>query len=175
MKQSTEHRGRVEIGGIADDHTPTHRLGAGLHNRNRLRMAIAIDEECIGLRFRHAPRHRHGFRGSGRFVEQRGVGDLEPRQIDDHGLKIQQCLESPLADLRLIRRIGRVPGRALEHIALNDSRQMAPVISLADKRDRRPVARRHFTHLRQQLRLGQRAPKIQRPRLADIARDRLVD
>ena len=88
MKQGAEYRCRIEIGRISDDHIPAQRLGSGLHDRNRLRMAIAINEECISLRLRHAPRHRHGFRGSGRLVEQRSVGDLEPRQIDDHGLEI---------------------------------------------------------------------------------------
>ena len=132
------------------------------HDCNRLRMAIAIDEEAVRLRLRHPPRHGHGFGGSGRLVEQRGVGDLEPRQIDDHGLEIQQGLEPPLADLRLIRRIGRVPGRIFQHVALDDGGQMRAVIALADQRDHRAVARCHVAHLRQQLRLRQRRTEIER-------------
>src|SRR5476651_855547 len=78
LKQGAEYRCRIEISRITDDHIPTQRLGSGLHDCNRLRMAITIDEERISLRLRHAPRHRHSFRGSGRLVEKRSVSDLQP-------------------------------------------------------------------------------------------------
>ena len=175
LKQGAEYRGRIEIGWVADDDSKAQRLGPGRHDCNRLRMAIAIDEEAVRARLRHPPRHGHGLGGGGCFVEQRGVGDLEPRQIDDHGLKIQQGFEPALADLRLIRRIGRVPRRVFQHVALDDGGQMRAVIALADQRGHRAVARCHVAQLRQQFRLRQRRTEIERLRLADIAGDGLVD
>ena len=138
-------------------------------------MAVATDEEAVRARLRHPPRHGHGLGGSSRFVEQRSVGDLEPRQIDDHGLKIQERFKPTLADLRLIRRIGCVPGRVFQHVALDDGGQMRAVIALADQRGHRAVAGRYVAQLRQQFRLRKRRTEIERLRLADIAGDGLVD
>ena len=45
LKQGAEHRAGIEIGGIADDDGPAQRLGAGLEDGKRLRMAVAIDKE----------------------------------------------------------------------------------------------------------------------------------
>ena len=53
-------------------------------------------------------RHRLG-RG-GALVEQRGVGGGQPGQVADHGLEVEQRLEPALGDLRLVRRVGGVPG-----------------------------------------------------------------
>ena len=126
LKQGAENRGRIKIRGIADDYSKAQRLGPRLNDRDRLRMAIAIDEEAVRFRLRHPPRHGHGLGGGGCFVEQRGVGDLEPGEIDDHGLKIKQCFEAALADLRLIGRVGRIPGRVFQHIALDHAGTSVP-------------------------------------------------
>jgi hypothetical protein len=89
---------------------PAERLGAGLDQLDRLRMAGGVDEEGLGLRLGDALGHRHAFGGSGRFVEQRGVGDVEAGEVADHRLVVQQRLEAALGDLRLVGRVGRVPG-----------------------------------------------------------------
>ena len=46
----------------------------------------------------------------------------QPGQVGDHGLEVEQRLEPALADLRLVRRVGGVPGRALQHVAADHRR-----------------------------------------------------
>ena len=176
MQNCAEDGGRIKIGGrIADDDGPAKRLGARLDHRHSLRMAVVVDEKSARLGGRDAPRHCHRFSRCGRFIEQRCIGDFEPGEVGDHGLEVQQRLEAPLTDLRLIRRIGCVPGGIFQHVALNDGRQVRAVVALADQGNHRPVARSDPAHLGQELRFGQRRSKAERLGLADVARHRLVD
>ena len=64
---------------------------------------------------RRIERHRLGRRGG--LVEHRRVGDLHAGEVRDHRLEVEERLEPALADLGLVRRVGRVPGRVLEHVA----------------------------------------------------------
>ncbi len=58
LEDGAEDVDRIEIGeGIADDDAPAERLGAGLDQRDRLRMAVRVDEEGLGLRLGHALGH----------------------------------------------------------------------------------------------------------------------
>ncbi len=150
MQQRAEHFGVTEIGeGIADDQIPAQRFGAGAQHRQRLRMHFRIDEERFCLRVRGALGQRHRFRRGGRFIEQRGVGDVEPAEIADHGLEIEQRFQPALADFRLIRRIGGVPGGVFQDVALDHRRQDGAGIALADQRGEDLVLRRELAHMRQ--------------------------
>ena len=51
----------------------------------------------------------HGLGGGGALVEERGIRNVESGEVLHHGLEVQQRLETALRDLRLIRRVGRVP------------------------------------------------------------------
>ena len=130
-------------------------------------MHLGIDEErfCLGLR--GALRQRHRFRRSGGLVEQRGVGDIEPGEVADHGLEIEQGFQPALADLRLIRRIGRVPGRVLQDVALDHRRQDGSRIALADQRGEHLVLRRQLAHMRQRFGFAQGGAEIERRLLPD--------
>ncbi len=55
--------------------------------------------------------HGHGFGGGGGFVEQRGVGDFQAGQVDDHLLEIHQRFQAALGDFGLVGRVGGVPAR----------------------------------------------------------------
>ena len=77
--------------------------------------------------------HGHRLGGGGRFVEQRGVGDVEAGQVGDHGLEIEQRFEPALRDLRLVGRVGGVPAGIFEDVALDDRRRDRVVIALADE------------------------------------------
>jgi hypothetical protein len=72
-------------------------------------------------------RHGHGLGRGGGFVEQRGVGDVEPGEVRDQRLEIEQRLEPALADLRLIGRIGGIPGGVLQDVALDRTRFLSAV------------------------------------------------
>ncbi len=135
MQQGTKHIGLVEVSqGIADHEGPAKGLGTGAHHRERLGMHLLVDEERLRLHLRVALGQCHRFRRGGRFIEQRGVGDVEPGEVADHGLEVEQRFQPALADLRLIGRVGRVPGRVLQDVALDHRRQDRPRIALPDQR-----------------------------------------
>lgn len=101
LEDGAEDVDRIEIGErIADDDLPAERLGTGLQQSNRLRVAALVDEEGLRLGLRHTFGHRHGFGGSRRFVKQRSVGNVEAGQVADHRLVVEQRLETTLADFR---------------------------------------------------------------------------
>src|SRR2546425_5966064 len=52
--------------------------------------------------------------GGGGFIEQGGVGDRQGGEVGDHRLEVEQGLEPALRDLRLVRRVRRVPARVLD-------------------------------------------------------------
>src|SRR5829696_3515898 len=57
------------------------------------------------ISFRQPRRHQGGFHHGVRAVVDGGVGDLQSRQLGDHGLELEDGLEGALADLRLVRRV----------------------------------------------------------------------
>ena len=108
--------------------------GAGEKDVNRLRMHALIDEKYIGLCLALPPRQHHRFCRRRRFIKQRGVGDFHAGQIADHRLEIQQRFQTPLRNLRLVRRVRGVPRRILQHITQNHRRHHRAVIPLTNQR-----------------------------------------
>ena len=84
--------------------------------------------------------HRHRFGRRGALVEQRRGRDVHAGEVLHDRLEVQQRLEPALRDLRLVRRVGRVPAGILEHVAQDDARRDAVVVAHADVRARDPVA-----------------------------------
>ena len=82
--------------------------------------------------------HRLG-RG-GRLVEQGRAGDRQAGEVADDGLEVEQRLEPALGDLRLVGRVGGVPGGVLEHVALDHGRGEGAVVAEPDHRGDPPVA-----------------------------------
>ena len=68
----------------------------------------------------------------------------------DHRLEIQQRFEPALGNLRLIRRVLRIPAGIFEDVALNDRRRDAIVIALPDERAE------HFVFGRNPAQFGER-------------------
>ena len=121
-------------------------------------------------------RHGHRFGRGGAFVEQRRIGDLEPGEIGDHGLEIQQGFQPALADLGLIWRVGRVPGRILQDVALDHRRQDRAVIALPDQRCADLILARDLAQFVERLRFRQgRPPILSGFALADVRRNGLRD
>ncbi len=171
LEQYTEYQRRIEVAlGVANDDGPAQRLGARAQQRDRLRMTIGIDKEGVELGFDTALGHCHGFGGSGGFIKQRGIGDIEAGELADHRLEIEQRFQPALADLRLVRRVRGVPGRVFQNVALDDQRQMGAVVALADQRGHHPVAAGDRAHALQCFGFAQRRTDVQRLRLTNRCR-----
>ena len=105
--------GGVEVGGrVADHDRDTDRLGPGPDHGDRLWMRVPVDEERTAGVLGQPTGHRHRFGRRRALVEHRGVGEVHAGEIGDHRLVVQQRLQAALADLGLVRRVGRVPGQA---------------------------------------------------------------
>ena len=124
----------------ADVQRDAHRLGPGLQYSDRLRMGVGVDDEGVARGPRQPAGHRHGLCRSGALVEHGGVGQVEPGEVGDHGLEVEDRLQPALADLRLVGRVGRVPGGVLEEVALDDGRGDRAVVPHADQRGEHLVA-----------------------------------
>ena len=129
--------------GIAHRDLDAERPGPGLDHGQGLRVAVAVDEEALGLVLGDPVRHGHGLGPGRRLVEQRGVGQLHPGQVHDHLLEVEQDLEPALADLGLVGRVGGVPARVLQNVPEDHRRRHRAVVAHADHRDEDPVAGRH--------------------------------
>ena len=124
-------------------HFVTEPVGPGAHHRDGLRVAVPVHEEQPAVLFAHAFCHAHGLcRGRG-FIEHGGIGDLHPGQVDDRLLEVQQGFQAALADLGLVRRVGGIPGRVLQHIAFYHRRHDGVVIAHADHGGEHAVSPAH--------------------------------
>lgn len=143
------------VGGVGDDDLEAEGLGPGLDDGDRLREAVGVDQEAVALALAVGPvRQRHRLGGGGAFVQQRRVRGRQAGQIGHHGLEVQQGLEPALRDLRLVRRVGRVPGGVLHQPADDHRRGEGAVVPLADHRGGDVVARGELPQLGQRVHLG---------------------
>ena len=72
--------------------------------------------------------------GGGPLVEEGGVGNVEAREVADHGLVVEEALEAALRDLRLVRRVLRRPAGVLEEVAQDGVRHRRVVVAHPDVR-----------------------------------------
>ena len=149
---------RIERAWIRHDHLDPQRRGAGLHHLDILRMAVFIDEKPGGFGFGQALCHGHRLCAGRRLIQKRRVRHRQAGHIGHHGLKVQQRLQTALRDLRLIGRIGRVPGGVFQDIALDRGRGRRAVIAHTDERGHSHVLRPDFAHMAEHLMFGHRRP-----------------
>ena len=107
-------------------------LSAGGEEGEALGMETLVGEEDGLLAEGGAIAERHGFGGGGGFVEERGVGDVEAGQIADHGLEVEEGLQTSLGDLGLVGRVLGDPARVLEDVALDGGRNDGVVVAESD-------------------------------------------
>ena len=153
LHQRAEDPCRVECFVVADLDLDAERFGAGTDDFDRLRMAAPRNEETA-LPPSLGPAQRHRFGRGRRLVEQGGVRDLEPGQVGDHRLEVEQRLQPALRDLGLVGRVRRVPAGVLEHVALDHRRGDAAVVAHADEAAEDFVAARDFVEFDKRLRFG---------------------
>ncbi|OIQ74731.1 hypothetical protein GALL_436090 [mine drainage metagenome] len=138
-----QHRGVVGLRGLrrgADDDLDPQRTRSRVQHLERLRQQVVGGVDAARRALAGAQRQRHRLGRSGGLVEHRRVGHVERGEVGDHGLEVDQRLQAPLADLGLVRRVRGVPGRVLEHVALDDAGQHGPAVALADEIAHQPVA-----------------------------------
>ncbi|CRE28185.1 Uncharacterised protein [Bordetella pertussis] len=160
---------------VADHQFDAQALGARAHHFERLRVAVLRHEEHRTGRTAAAARQRHGLGRGGAFIQQRGVGDVQAGQVGDHGLVIEQRLQAALRDFGLIRRVGGVPGRVLEHIAQHHVGRVRAVVTLADVVAIDLVARGNPLQVLQHIGFAARGGQRQWRAAADAGRHDFVD
>ncbi len=175
LQQRAEHFLSGQLVQRADHQLETERLGAGLHHGERLRMAVLLDEEAVALAFGHTPGQGHGLRRCGAFIQQRSIGQIEPGEIDDHLLIVQQRFQAALGDFRLIGRVGGVPTRVLQYVAQDHRRGDGAVVAHADQAGPELILLRITTQLGQRGLLVQRRRQVQLGLQADRRRHGLLD
>ena len=132
LEMRAEHRCRIHLVGLAHHEFDTHPLCARRHDCHHLWMHGYVDEECGSLALREAPDHRHRFGGRRGLVEERRICHRQAGEIDHHLLEVEQRLQPPLGNLGLVGRVGGVPARVLEHVALDHRGRVRAVIAHAD-------------------------------------------
>ncbi len=165
-----------EAVGVGHDDLDAPRLGAGLHHGDGLRVALAVHHEggrALVPGDGDGEVHRLG--GGGGLVEEGGVGHRQAREIGHHGLEVEQRLEAALRDLGLVRRIGGVPARILEDVALDHLRGEGPRVAHADIGSEDLVHRRDTAELLEHLALAPAGRQGQRAAEPDVLRDHGVD
>ncbi len=113
-------------------------------------------------------RQMHRFGRSGAFIEQRGVRDLEPGQVRHHRLEVEERLQPALRDLRLIRRIGRVPPGVFQHVALDDRGRETVVIPHTEVGTEDLILCGELAERVERFLFGPRFRNPQRPRQPDV-------
>lgn len=119
--------------GVWDADLPAHGGGAGAQHFQRLRVNVRMHHEHGALAAGAALGQSHGFGCGGGFVQHGRIGNGHGSEVTHHGLKVQQGFQTALRNFCLIRGVGRVPGRILQNVALNDAWRVRAVIALADK------------------------------------------
>lgn len=107
-------------------------LHSCLNHGNCLRVQTIGQVNLGSLVVANAKAHR--LSGSGTFVKQGCIGNVQSSQLRDERLVVQQRLQASLGNLRLIRSVLSSPARVLEYIPENRVRDVAVVIAHADVR-----------------------------------------
>ena len=159
---------------IAHLHLDADGLRAGLHHRDGLRQAGVGDEEAVAAVPGDAVAHVHGLGRRRCLVEQRGIGAAKPGKVHHHGLEVEQRLQPALRNLRLIGRVGGVPARVLQDVALDDGGRDGVVVAEADHGVRDAVAPGKVGQLCQHVALGAAFREVRRDLGADRGRHRRI-
>ena len=116
----------------------------------------AADEHAVAAR--RAAGHQRGLGGRGGAVVVRRGDDVEAGQLGDQRLVLVDALERALADLGLVRRVGRVPLAAEQDLVDRRRERVAVGAGAEERREVDPVARRQGPQAggELELRLGRR-------------------
>ena len=114
-------------------HADSERLAAGQRHLDALGVQPGVQNDRAPGGPARRPRHEQDRLGyGGGLVQQRGAGHRQAGQVADERLEEQLGLEASLADLRLVGRVGRGPGRVAQHVAGDDGGCEGGVVAAAD-------------------------------------------
>ena len=121
--------------------------------------------------------HQRGLGGRGRAVVVRGGDDVESDQLGDQRLVLVDALERALADLGLVRRVGRVPLAAQQQLVDRRRRPVAVDAGAQERGEVRPVAGGQALEAGRQLELRLRLRQVEaaRPQRVRDVGEELVD
>ncbi len=140
LEDRAEHRSRRPgRRRIADDHLDPQRLGPGLASR-RCSAGGSSRRRRSALAFDFATRCAIVIASAAAVASSssEALATVKPGQVADHRLVVQQRLQPALADLGLVGRVGGVPGRVLQDVALDRRRRDRAVVALPDQRGEAP-------------------------------------
>lgn len=96
------------------DNFPAQDLGSCGHDGDGGRVKAGSEPECFPFFVGGGGVGERGGLGSGgAFVEKGGIGDFHAGQLEDHGLIVEEGLETTLRDFGLVGGIRGVPARVL--------------------------------------------------------------
>ena len=151
-----------EIGGPPLKRELDHLDPVGLCDLAVARVQAGGDGD-LGIPLRQAGGHQGGLGDGVGSVVDRGVRDLETRELGDHGLELEDDLQVALADLRLVRSVRG------QELATGDYRSYGgghyPVVRPRADEDREPgdVLFSRLLHVGEGLVLGERRRQVQLP------------
>ena len=153
LQQHPEHiRSPLELIWVSHLELHPDGLSPGAQHRQGLWQHRGIHQKTLGFgALAHPEAHGHRFGGSGGFIQQRGIGDRQPGELADQRLEIEQGLQPALGNLRLIRGVGGVPSRVLQHLTLDQSGGDRAVIPQADQGAHHAVGLGELLQFRQRL------------------------
>ena len=164
------------LGQVRDFDLEAQGFGATLDHGDGLREEVCVKHGLGGgLGLVGAAHQQHCFGNGGCFVEHRSVGDRQAGQVHDHGLEVQQCLETALGDFGLVRGVSRVPGRVFQDVAQDHRRGVGVGETLADHLGLHDILAGEHAEIGKNLGFGARGRQVQGLALADIGRNGRID
>src|SRR3989338_3053381 len=119
--------------------------------------------------------HGHLFCRRGPFVQQRCVRHIHTGEVHHHRLEIQQRFQPALRDLRLVRRVLRVPTRVFENIALNNGGSDGAVVSETEIRRSNDILVCDAPHMTDKAMFAHSVAQVHRRCASDRCRNGLFD
>lgn len=114
--------------------TDTEALSTAIHNVESSIVDEVRDNICLSRTLSTGGRkiaegHGHGLGGGCTLIEQTGVGNRKTSEVTNHGLEVEQRLQTTLADLGLVRSVAGIPSRVLENVSLDDTGDLNGIVT----------------------------------------------
>ena len=121
-----------EVGGLVN--SPAEGGGTGVNDGGGGGMEAGGEPE--GIAFRLVDRgvgEGGGLGGGSTFIEEGGIGDLEPSEVENHGLEVEKGFQTALGDFGLVGGVGAVPPRILDDVAAEHGGRDGAVVAESDE------------------------------------------